>query len=202
MRLTDEDRASLAEAIHHRNEFDYDQCDHGTYRGGPSHGEPYAMCERAAGEASIVVQAVEAIVEKKLTMKQTPEPATCWKKEPHLPHRPWVTSWGGGHWLGDDEPSESTKRREKNVRQVYCPGLKGNEQMGKNEVEVFGPKVERTPAVATWAAKSSTPLVVTRADGEHLCIRYGSDTLRIPAMLLPELGRMIAEAVVWADEGE
>lgn len=38
----------LVAFIHSRNEFDYDECDHGTYNGGPSHGEKYAMCERQA----------------------------------------------------------------------------------------------------------------------------------------------------------
>lgn len=38
--------AELIEFMHRRNGFDYDECQHGTYTGGPSHGEPYAMCER------------------------------------------------------------------------------------------------------------------------------------------------------------
>jgi hypothetical protein len=37
---------AVIEFMHRRNEFDYDQCDHGTYTGGPSQGQPYAMCER------------------------------------------------------------------------------------------------------------------------------------------------------------
>lgn len=66
MKLTDEERQLLAAAIHDRNEFDYDQCDHGTYQGGPSHGKPYAMCERAAGKESIVAAAIETILEGRL----------------------------------------------------------------------------------------------------------------------------------------
>ena len=38
--------AQLVEWVHRRNQFDYDECQHGTYSGGPSNGEPYAMCER------------------------------------------------------------------------------------------------------------------------------------------------------------
>ena len=37
---------AVIEFMHRRNKFDYDQCDHGTYTGGPSQGQPYAMCER------------------------------------------------------------------------------------------------------------------------------------------------------------
>jgi hypothetical protein len=61
-RLSAEDRAGLAAAIHARNEFDHDQCDHGTYTGGHMHGQPYAMCERAASEHSIVTATVERIL--------------------------------------------------------------------------------------------------------------------------------------------
>lgn len=38
------DTDSLAAEIHEAVEFQYDQCDHGTYRGGHMHGEPYQMC--------------------------------------------------------------------------------------------------------------------------------------------------------------
>lgn len=41
-------REDLTWWIHARNAFDYDECSHGTYSGGPSNGEPYAMCERQA----------------------------------------------------------------------------------------------------------------------------------------------------------
>lgn len=39
---------SLAAEIHEAWEFQYDQCDHGTYRGGYLNGKPYAMCEITA----------------------------------------------------------------------------------------------------------------------------------------------------------
>ena len=42
-------RAQLAEALHAAFEWQYDQCSHGTYSGGPSHGQPYAMCDLFAG---------------------------------------------------------------------------------------------------------------------------------------------------------
>ena len=42
------DLATLTAWFHASNEFNYDDCQHGTYAGGPSHGEPYAMCERFA----------------------------------------------------------------------------------------------------------------------------------------------------------
>lgn len=42
------ERDALIAWMHTRNEFDYDECAHGTYSGGPSDGEPYAMCERQA----------------------------------------------------------------------------------------------------------------------------------------------------------
>lgn len=35
----------LAKGIHSAFEWQYSECDHGTYTGGPSDGEPYAMCE-------------------------------------------------------------------------------------------------------------------------------------------------------------
>lgn len=38
------DTDSLAAEIHEAVEFQYDQCDHGTYHGGHMHGEPYQMC--------------------------------------------------------------------------------------------------------------------------------------------------------------
>jgi beta-xylosidase len=44
----DRERLELIEFMHQRNEFDYDECQHGTYSGGPSNGEAYAMCERQA----------------------------------------------------------------------------------------------------------------------------------------------------------
>lgn len=34
----------LTEALHAAFEWQYDECDHGTYAGGSSNGEPYAMC--------------------------------------------------------------------------------------------------------------------------------------------------------------
>jgi len=43
----DTERGALVAFLHARNEFDYDQCDHGTYAG-PLAGQPYAMCERQA----------------------------------------------------------------------------------------------------------------------------------------------------------
>jgi len=42
------DTETLAAEIHEAWEFQYDQCDHGTYNGGPSAGQPYAMCELTA----------------------------------------------------------------------------------------------------------------------------------------------------------
>jgi len=42
------DEEKIAAHIHARAEFDADECDHGTYRGGPLDGQPYAMCERKA----------------------------------------------------------------------------------------------------------------------------------------------------------
>lgn len=44
----DSSRETLVAWWHARNEFDYDECQHGTYSGGPIHGEPYKMCERQA----------------------------------------------------------------------------------------------------------------------------------------------------------
>lgn len=35
----------LASRLHDAWEWQYDECDHGTYSGGLSHGQPYAMCE-------------------------------------------------------------------------------------------------------------------------------------------------------------
>lgn len=34
--------------LHEQFEFQFDECDHGTYSGGPSHGAKYKMCERIA----------------------------------------------------------------------------------------------------------------------------------------------------------
>lgn len=42
-----EELAELTELLHRRNEFDYDECDHGFYHG-PLEGQPYAMCDRVA----------------------------------------------------------------------------------------------------------------------------------------------------------
>ena len=61
-KLTDNERAQLADAIHLRNEFEHDYCDHGTYSGGLMHGQEYKMCERMAGKHSIVVTTIESIV--------------------------------------------------------------------------------------------------------------------------------------------
>ncbi len=36
---------SLAAALHGAWEFQYDECDHGTYSGGAMQGEPYKMCD-------------------------------------------------------------------------------------------------------------------------------------------------------------
>lgn len=44
----DKETAALAAEIHEAWEFQYDECDHGTYTGGAQHGEPYAMCELTA----------------------------------------------------------------------------------------------------------------------------------------------------------
>lgn len=38
----------LTREIHEAWEFQYDQCDHGTYGGGPGHGQPYEMCRLSA----------------------------------------------------------------------------------------------------------------------------------------------------------
>ena len=46
--MADDEREALVNFMHRRNKFDYDECQHGTYSGGPSNGEPYAMCERQA----------------------------------------------------------------------------------------------------------------------------------------------------------
>ena len=48
MEARTDEREALVNFMHRRNEFDYDECQHGTYSGGPSNGEPYAMCERQA----------------------------------------------------------------------------------------------------------------------------------------------------------
>ncbi|MCI4659666.1 hypothetical protein [Cryobacterium zhongshanensis] len=57
------EREALVARMHARNEFDYDECDHGTYTGGPSNGEPYAMCERQADSliADGYVHAIEPL---------------------------------------------------------------------------------------------------------------------------------------------
>lgn len=39
---------SLSAEIHEAWEFQYDECDHGNYRGGHLNGEPYAMCRLSA----------------------------------------------------------------------------------------------------------------------------------------------------------
>lgn len=36
---------TLAAEIHEAWEYQYDECTHGHYSGGATHGEPYAMCE-------------------------------------------------------------------------------------------------------------------------------------------------------------
>lgn len=40
---------ALAKALHKANEWQYDECAHGKYNGGPNNGEPYAMCQIIAG---------------------------------------------------------------------------------------------------------------------------------------------------------
>jgi hypothetical protein len=42
------DERKLATSIHRANTYHFDVCDHGTYAGGPNHGEPYAACELVA----------------------------------------------------------------------------------------------------------------------------------------------------------
>lgn len=42
------DADTLAAEIHEAWEFQYDECDHGTYSGGHLNGEPYAMCRLSA----------------------------------------------------------------------------------------------------------------------------------------------------------
>lgn len=44
---SEKDRQDLIDFMHGRNEFDYDECQHGFYSG-PFAGEKYAMCERQA----------------------------------------------------------------------------------------------------------------------------------------------------------
>lgn len=39
------DTEGLARALHHAMAWQYDECDHGKYVGGPNDGQPYAMCE-------------------------------------------------------------------------------------------------------------------------------------------------------------
>lgn len=39
------DPDQLAVLLHRAMEWQYDQCDHGRYTGGPNAGNPYAMCE-------------------------------------------------------------------------------------------------------------------------------------------------------------
>ena len=41
---TDAEREAIKQAWHDAYEWQYDECDHGTYSGGPMHGQPYEMC--------------------------------------------------------------------------------------------------------------------------------------------------------------
>lgn len=43
----------LALALHDYTAFQYGECDHGTYSGGTSHGEPYEMCKLAAASGRL-----------------------------------------------------------------------------------------------------------------------------------------------------
>ena len=52
------DVEALRAWLHDRHLFDGDHCQHGTYTGGVSHGQPYAMCER---EASALASALPAL---------------------------------------------------------------------------------------------------------------------------------------------
>jgi len=54
---SDDAREVVAKALHTRNIFEYDECDHGTFRGGAMDGEPYKMCERAAPNVLAAVRA-------------------------------------------------------------------------------------------------------------------------------------------------
>lgn len=73
---------SLAREIHEAWEFQYDQCDHGTYRGGHLNGEPYAMCELTAAR----------IVRRRAASRTRPaEP-----DDPSIP-QPLVPEWGSEH---------------------------------------------------------------------------------------------------------
>lgn len=58
------DTDSLAAEIHEAMEFQYDQCDHGTYHGGHLHGEPYQMC-RITAERIVRRRAVRRDEEKR-----------------------------------------------------------------------------------------------------------------------------------------
>lgn len=51
-RETDGDVTRLADMIHRAMDYQYDECQHGTYSGGVSHGEPYRMCEIFARRVS------------------------------------------------------------------------------------------------------------------------------------------------------
>lgn len=80
------DLAELTLFMHDRNRFDYDECQHGTYSGGASHGEPYAMCDR---QARALIEAL-----------------------PRLGWTPPTTKWVPGKWheLKADEDYEPNQR--------------------------------------------------------------------------------------------
>jgi hypothetical protein len=45
----------LARSLHYAMQWQWDECLHGTYSGGPSHGQPYSMCEVFASRIFNVV---------------------------------------------------------------------------------------------------------------------------------------------------
>lgn len=54
---------ALADSLHDAYEWQYDDCDHGTYSGGMSHGQPYEMCNilarRILSKGTVFSEALE-----------------------------------------------------------------------------------------------------------------------------------------------
>ena len=88
------DREGLRDWLHSRHEFEYDECDHGTYRGGAMDGQPYAMCERWADglSRSGALRPVADVQAEALEAAAT----DFWAQSPQGPEsedwREWLTS--------------------------------------------------------------------------------------------------------------
>ena len=108
---TDEEREAVRAAWHEAYEWQHDQCDHVTYRGGHMHGQSYRMCQIQADRLVDALSPLVAAREAQAAARARDGAADAWDAQRHADA------------IGDTGTSHVPLGRVYAVRCEWCPKI-------------------------------------------------------------------------------